>query len=170
MSHLFPLTVVVQEEPEDCIRPVQLPPFDPVENWCPLWRTARIILKGKLPTQIAFRCAPNDSSKVEIDDDWAICMIRLCPPEDKEALFDRLATIDFLIRHAENAENYRPFLGQMMTASTISTCNAVLTQNECKREERGWPTLIQIVAHVLGIKPSPYEPMRSIFFKLEVNI
>lgn len=140
----------------------KLPQFVSIEDIFPLWRMARPFIESAIPKQLVFVQSSVDQSRIEIDYSWADQLLTLTPPEDIDAMKDRLALVEEAISQAIPDEMFKEFLCDPIRPNTLSKFNAILANHYAYRIAEGQPSLTDLVQHAMGVSPVSGYKIRNI--------
>lgn len=129
----------------------QLPIFESIEQLFPLWKTARPIVENTLPRALRFEMTGKDTLGVSLD--WAQAIVDLAPPEDVQAVHERINTA---WGHASAAIDMQPLsvlYRKPATQENLHRADSILEHQVQGMLAAGKPTPIQILSHLMGITP-----------------
>lgn len=130
----------------------QLPSFEPIEQLFPQWLTARTIVEHTLPRALRFEMTSKDTLGVSLD--WAQAIIDLAPPEDAQAVRERL---NAAWGHASAVIDMQPLsvlYRQPANQESLHRADSILESQAQEMLAAGKPTPLQILSHFMGITPA----------------
>jgi hypothetical protein len=125
--------------------------FVEIEQTCPLWRTARIILEQGVPERLSLGINQHDPHILEFDREWMWRLSNFAPPEDRPDVYRRLQNAQVLLSMAIDLSE---FLMQLSSATTVIRAMSALRYQENAMEARGYGRFSDIIKHALGIRPT----------------
>lgn len=123
--------------------------FTDIECILPEWKDAREVISKKIPYQLTF--TPN-YSVIGINCDWLEDIVSECPEDHKDIVsFFVSQALEVSAGHID-LERFNRFIRAKVTDSTMSAINEEVEYQDRERLDRGEPSFIQILKHLLGIK------------------